>query len=227
MTATATPQLTLPLMPPPEPGLGNFVPGRNEELLALLRRLPTAVAEERIVFLWGEVGCGKTHLLQAVCREPWPWPATYVQGGFVADPFLLVLPATVAIDDVERLNPEAQLALFNLVNRIREEGGVLLACGAAPPAHLGVPLELASRLASGLVFRVQGLSDEEKALALREAARARGFVLPEEVGHYLLRHYPRDMPRLVQLLGQLDEASLALGRPITVPLVRALLRDPA
>ncbi|MGB6055839.1 MAG: DnaA/Hda family protein, partial [Burkholderiaceae bacterium] len=45
--------------------LDNFVAGRNRELAALLAQFadPTAAPRERFVYLWGEAGAGKTHLL--------------------------------------------------------------------------------------------------------------------------------------------------------------------
>src|SRR5581483_10964024 len=49
----------------------NFYPGANVEALeavrALLAGAPPA-GGPRLVYLWGEPGCGKTHLLEAACR---------------------------------------------------------------------------------------------------------------------------------------------------------------
>nr|VFK04460.1 MAG: regulatory inactivation of DnaA Hda protein [Candidatus Kentron sp. H]VFK04624.1 MAG: regulatory inactivation of DnaA Hda protein [Candidatus Kentron sp. H]VFK08295.1 MAG: regulatory inactivation of DnaA Hda protein [Candidatus Kentron sp. H] len=61
-------QIPLPLGLPSEPSFTNFIPGRNQEAKAVLRDAATGKGE-RVVCLWGEPGAGKSHLLNAVCRE--------------------------------------------------------------------------------------------------------------------------------------------------------------
>ncbi len=130
----------------------------------------------------------------------------------------------VAVDDVAQLNAEDQIALFNLYNDLRENGGAFVASGPCPPAQLEVRPDVATRLGWGLVYQVQGLSDMEKAQALQEHARARGFSLPQEVLDYLLRHWRRDLPSLMAVLDALDRITLEQQRPVTVPLLRQLLQ---
>jgi DnaA family protein len=125
---------------------------------------------------------------------------------------------------VERLGAAAQIALFNLHNRIRGGSGALVASGSAAPAQLALRADLVTRLASGLVYRVHGLNDEEKSAALRRHAEARGFTLADDVAAYVLRHASRDMSSLLALLDALDRYSLETRRAITVPLLRDLLR---
>ena len=57
-------QLALTLAPPPAPALANFYPGRNAELLALLANLVAGRNVERSIYLWGEAGSGRSHLLR-------------------------------------------------------------------------------------------------------------------------------------------------------------------
>ena len=80
--------------------------------------------------------------------------------------------------------------------------------------------DLRTRLAWGLVIEVLPLADEDKPDALAAFARERGFRLEPEAIAYLLAHGRRDMPSLVQALVALDQRSLALQRPISVPLIR-------
>ncbi|MEK6550068.1 MAG: AAA family ATPase, partial [Pseudomonadota bacterium] len=49
---------------------GNFLPGRNREALAQAQALlePAAASGFRSLYLYGDRGSGKTHLLEAVCR---------------------------------------------------------------------------------------------------------------------------------------------------------------
>ncbi|HMM53277.1 MAG TPA: DnaA/Hda family protein, partial [Burkholderiaceae bacterium] len=61
-------QLPLDLHRVEPPSLDNFVVGRNGEVLAQLRLLHAGATQgaPTMIYLWGEAGCGKTHLLQAL-----------------------------------------------------------------------------------------------------------------------------------------------------------------
>jgi DnaA family protein len=61
-------------------------------------------------------------------------------------------------------------------------------------------------------------------MALAAYALERGFTLPDDAIAYLLAHGRRDMASLVGTLTALDAHSLALRRPITVPLIRDWLQ---
>lgn len=131
----------------------------------------------------------------------------------------------VLVDDVDRLNAKAQIGLFNLYNRIRDEGNAfLLVTGPAAPAQLKLREDLVTRLGWGLVYQVHELTDEEKVEAMKSHAISRGLDLSQEVCDYLLRHERRDLPSLMATLDALDSYSLASQRKITVPLVRELLQ---
>jgi DnaA family protein len=75
----------------------------------------------------------------------------------------------------------------------------------------------------GLVYQVQGLSDDQKIAALTTAAEARGLTLSASVLPYLLSHFKRDMRSLSTMLDALDQYSLETQRPVTLPLLRDLL----
>ena len=197
-----TRQLALPISPPPEPTLENFVPGANAELLARLRALAAGELAESVLYLWGEPGSGRSHLLAASAR-----------------------PGLVVADDVERLDTAGQIALFNAINAARDAGGTVLAAGNAPPAQLALREDLKSRLAWGLVYQVKPLTDAEKALTLHGEAARRGLKLSDEVVWYLLTHVRRDLRSLIALLDRIDRASLEQRRAVTLPLVRELIRN--
>ena len=197
-----TRQLALPISSPPEPTLENFVTGANAELLARLRALAAGELAESVLYLWGEPGSGRSHLLAASAR-----------------------PGLVVADDVERLDDEGQIALFNAINAARDAGGTVLAAGNAPPAQLALREDLKSRLAWGLVYQVKPLTDAEKALTLHGEAARRGLKLSDEVVWYLLTHVRRDLHSLTGLLDRLDRTSLEQRRAITLPLVRELIRS--
>ncbi len=192
-------QLALKISPPPQPSLENFVPGANAELVARLRDFQAGTFPEIILYLWGETGSGKSHLLRACASAH-------------------------AVDDVEKLRETSQIELFNAINEAIQSGGRVLVAGNAPPAQLPLREDLRSRLAQGLVYQVKPLSDAERAAYLRAEAARRGMRVPEEVIGYLLTHVRRDLHTLGAILDELDKNSLERQRQITVPLVKDILK---
>lgn len=219
-------QLAFTLAPSPAPTLQNFVTGRNAELLSALEAAVNGGSGERFVYLWGEPGSGKSHLLAGVAAA-----ASLVSGpplrvatdAEICAAELQSLTDLVLVDDVQRLGAEGQASAFRLYNTLRERGGSLIASGDAPPSRLTLREDLVTRLGWGLVYQVHTLSDEEKAAALETHAHTRGFSLPREVVDYLLARQSRDLSHLLTLLDGLDRYSLETKRPVTVPLARELL----
>jgi DnaA family protein len=217
-------QLILDIQPAPAPSLANFVQGRNGELVSALRTLPVEDTGKRSLYVWGEAGCGKSHLLQAAIAlfRQRGLDACYVNGK--ADWAALSACDAVAVDDVHRLDADAQIALFNLFNQFRETGKPLIVAGMQAPMDMPLRDDLRTRLGWGLVYQAQALTDHEKSEALRRHADERGFRLPPEVTEYLLRHVQRDLPSLMAMLDALDKWSLTAKKPVTVALLRQLLQ---
>ena len=213
-------QLLLQLASPPAPTLDNFVPGRNAAAVQALRDIAQGTAAEHFVYLWGEPGSGRSHLLRGLAQA-----ARARKGLYLRAPSALNMgeDSVIAVDDVHSLSASEQGVLFDLLNRARTAGGALVTAGDAAPAQLALREDLRSRLSWGLAFQLHPLSDAEKAAALREHARARAIVLGADVIDYLLQHAPRDMTSLIGILDALDRYSLEHKRPITLALVRNAL----
>jgi DnaA family protein len=218
-------QLTFELAPPQAPSFDNFLPGANDELVAVLARAAQGALQDTGVLIWGAPGCGRTHLLRAVTQAArQAGRATrYVAPGESVPAEPPDAAALVAIDDVERAAGDAQAALFTLYNALAASGGQMVVAAGMPPARLALRDDLRTRLGHGLVYEVAALADAQKPAALRRYAAARGVSLSDDVIDYLLAHFPRDMASLLRALEALDRHSLATRRGITVPLVRALL----
>ena len=194
-------QLLLDIKPAAPPTLLNFIAGRNDEALASLNAVANNTAQSKFIYLWGETGSGKSHLLSA-CKSI----------------------GMQVVDNVHLLNNDAQIDLFNTYNQLKESGGALITAGLHAPTQMGLRDDLATRLAWGLVYQLHPLNDAEKALALQNHAAERGIRLPTEVVDYCLRYLRRDLSTLMATLDALDEWSLTTKKPVTVPLLRQLLQ---
>ena len=210
-------QLLLDIRPPVQPELARFVAGRNVELMAQLQAMLEGKATERMVYLWGAPGSGKSYLLAA-------WAYACRTRGMTVDFTGQQAAQAVIADQVEAWNGAQQHAGFAAFNRVSEAGGLWLAAGNVAPAELPVMPELQTRLGWGLVFQLHGLDDAEKRAALSQHAESLGFRLDPQVADYLLNHTARDMQSLLRVLEALDRFSLETRRPITLPLLRQLLR---
>ena len=219
-------QLTFELAPFEPPTFANFVAGPNAEAVAHLARLARGEARESGLVVWGAVGSGRSHLLRAAVAEAGGRrPALYFAGPEDAPSEPPGESAVVAVDDIDRADAAAQGRLFTLFNLLQETGGLLLTAAATPPGRLPLRDDLRTRLGWGLVFELVPLADADKPEALSRYARERGFRLAPEVVDYLLAHGRRDMKTLVATLAALDRHSLAVKRPITVPLLRDWLQQ--
>jgi len=219
-----TSQLILELAPPPAASLANFVPGRNRAAVEALAALAAGRAAERVIYLWGGPGTGKSHLIAAVWHETLAARRRAHLVEYIADLDEAVDESgLIAVDDVDTLPGPAQVKAFDLFNRVRAAGGAFAAAGTSAPARLRVRADLRTRLRSGLQFELHPLTDEEKAAALAAHAEERGMKLPADVATYLLRRLARDLGTQFAVLDAIDRYSLALKRPVTLPLVREAL----
>lgn len=215
----------------------SFLPARNDITVATLKQLAEGELSRLPTCLWlhGAPGTGKTHLLQAACaragavgRRCAYLPLSEVA---VLGPELLTgygELAFVCLDDAQLIAGQRpwERAVFSLHQELDERGGKLLVSGEAPPAALGFQLrDLGSRLNGGLVLSLQALDEAEQVAALQLHAQVRGLQLSEDVAYFIVRRMPRDMASLCAFLGELDEASLAAQRRLTIPLVKAVMEQ--
>lgn len=206
-------QLALDFGPPPPPSFDNFVPGNNEECVALLRRLAEQMTrgeapDPRFFYIWGPLSSGKTHLAQALAN--------------------LDCPRLMVVEDVEQFSKGRQQTLFHRFNDlITKPDHALVVFGAEPPARLKLLPELSSRLGWGLVLRLEPLDDTALVAALQHSANERGLTLGADLINYLLRHSRRDMASLKAILDGLDQMAWERKRPLTLPLLKAYLQQQA
>ena len=88
---------------------------------------------------------------------------------------------------------------------------------------MGLRSDLASRLSWGLVYQIKALTDNEKKLALLNHSKQKGILSNEKVIEFCMKNLKRDLHYLIATLDALDNWSLKMKKPITIPLLKKLL----
>jgi DnaA family protein len=221
-------QLPLALALPVYARFETFVSGSSVAAVEHVRAVARGGGDT--LWLWGAAGCGKTHLLQAACREASEAGrrAMYVSIPDAEPAFLTGLENVdlLALDDLGVAAGDAdwETSLFVVLNEfLQRRGGLLLAAQVSAAATEFRLRDLASRAAGAVGYRLQPLADDERAVALRVHASARGLDIEPAAAEYLLRRVDRGMPALAAWIERLDRESLAEQRRVTIPFIRERL----
>lgn len=208
-----------------------FHAGANLQVVARLREI--AAGARVVLWLWGSVASGRSHLLQAVCAAAEGYRAAYLplaEIGAASSRFLegAGLLDILCVDDFELQLGDAafEQAMFSAYRNLEERNGGLVIAASQPPTALNWSLaDIRSRLSAAEVFQLKPLDEAGELAALRLRASARGLDLPEETARYLLRRLPRDMNALGRWLDDIDLAALSAQRRLTVPFVKTILGE--
>ncbi len=213
---------------------GDFFPGTNLEIINHLQKSSEGKGE-RLIFIRGESGLGKSHLLQACCQQAQSHHLSSFY--FALSPLGLPDPAMLAgldkldvvcFDNIEHIagNPAWELAFFNFFNLHRDQNHTLILSASCPPNEITIVLpDLKTRLNWGLTLKIQPLCDTDRITALIFKAGQMGFEISPQAGRFLLTHYDRNLSSLWTLLKKLDQASLAAKRKLTIPFLKQILRE--
>ncbi len=212
--------------------LVSFLPGDNQDLLKLIKLITNKGKSHRL-YLWGESGTGKSHLLQAACKQA---ADSELHVAYIPLKELSMLSAEmlhdlgeldlVCVDDLECLagQTEWQQGLVWLYNELRDNNHSMIISGNKSSTNIDLEVEdLKSRLAWDQVTQIKSPDDELKIEILKQKANARSFELSDEVIEFLIRRVDRNLGSLMNVLDKIDHASLAEKRKITIPFVKNIL----
>ena len=205
------------------PCFDKFLGTENAELVYVLQH-----KHDPFIYVWGEEGAGKSHLLRAWVAQALDAgkKAVYIDAAATPLTEAAFEAEYLAIDQIEKLGNEEQALLFAVFNRFRNSGkGFLLLSSEHTPQQLVIREDLRTRMAYCLVYEVKPLTDQEKIDALVSMAAARQVTIDPEIFEYLLNHWRRDMDSLMQMLDTLDNYAVTMGKRITLPLLRQLLKQ--
>jgi DnaA regulatory inactivator Hda len=185
----------------------------------------------KMIAIYGEPGCGKTHLAHI-------WQNKTGARLLTPSDILSLTPhealgeaSTIILDDVDALfqkkgAPHASLEdwMFHFYNLVKEKNADLLLCSLQPPTQWAVTLpDLRSRLATILSVAINPPDEEALKAVLFKLCSERGMVLSLEVGEYILRRVERSFDHVRSLVETLDNRTLSQHRQLTLGLVREVL----
>jgi len=210
-----------------------FYPGNNKEIINHLQQI--LVKQEQQIFLWGESGTGKTHLLHSSVEEANIYNKTSLFFSFdkldLPDPALLEGLENidlVCFDNIQQIagNGEWEQAFFNFYNLHRDANKKLVLSAPCPPKFLAIQLaDLKTRMSWGLTLKLKALTDEQQLNALIYKANDLGFEIPQNVGRFLITHYAHDLASIWTMLDKINYATLAAKRKLTIPFLKQIMAD--
>ncbi len=211
-------QLVLPFPYVPAYDSRDFLPAAsNQDAVAWL---DTDWPDRRMA-LWGQAGCGKSHLLHIWAERA---GAALLAGQALRDLDGVPGNGALALDDADTVTSEP--LLLHLLNTARDRGLRLLLSGRTPPSRwpIGLP-DLTSRLRAITAVEIRPPSDDLLAALLVHLLSDRQLSVAQPVQDWILTRMPRSPAALRRLVARLDQISLADGKPITRTLVAAVLAD--
>ena len=226
----------------------NFVVGRPNELaFAAAKRVAEA---EKVtfnpLFLYGGVGLGKTHLMNAIAWEikknnserkviylsaekfmyQFVRALRYKDIATFKDQFRSI--DVLMIDDVQFIGGKenTQEEFFHTFNALVEHNRQIIISADKSPSDLeGLEERLRSRLGGGLIADIHPTTYELRLGILIEKAQKRGIEIPLKVLEFLSHKITSNVREMEGALNRLVAHATLVGRPITVENAQELLQD--
>lgn len=243
-------QIPLKLVVNKENCFDNFWGGPNSSLVDELQSQIKSNSSAQWIYLQGQQGAGKSHLLQACYQysqknglkanylafpelvsfwvesmetsslDSGEWVEAFTDADWL---FVDELDFKVTVNEKQRKLIDR--ALFQLLNYcLLEQKPRLMFASREAIAKLMFQLEdLRSRLGLAHVLNLKPLNDEDMSLWLRFKADQLGFKMEQEAASFLLRRWPRDLHALNHALTQLNDFSLSHHRRVTIPAIKQAL----
>jgi len=226
----------------------NFVEGKSNQLA---RAAASQVGENpgksyNPLFIYGGVGLGKTHLMQAIgnatlARDP-GYRVAYVHSErFVGDMVKGLQHNTISefkrfyrsldvllIDDIQFFagKERSQEEFFHTFNALLEgQRQIVLTCDRYPKEVNGLEERLKSRFGWGLTVAIEPPELETSVAILMSKAAGEGAELPEEVAFFIAKRIRSNVRELEGALRRVIANSRFTGQPINMDFAKEALKD--
>lgn len=198
------------------------------------------------LFIYGGVGLGKTHLMQAagnlICAHDPNAQVAYVHSErFVGDMVKALQHNAInefkryyrsldalLIDDIQFFagKSHSQEEFFHTFNTLLEgQRQVVITSDRFPKEITGVQERLISRFGSGLTVPIDPPELETRVAILRKKARSRELELPDDIAFFIARQIRSNVRELEGALHRVLASASFTGRAIDMELTREALKD--
>ena len=229
----------------------NYVMGDNNQMA---RSVALAVAKQpgqtsfNPLFIYGDVGLGKTHLIQAVGNEAktlFPEKRIlYVSSEKFTNDFTDAISKNktnefssfyrsldiLIVDDIQFFSgkEKTQETFFHTFNTLQQQNKQIILSSDKPPKDLkGIPERLVSRFQWGLIADIQHPDFETRTAILKRKSEYMGMSLDAEILEFLAVSITSNIRELEgSLVGLLAESSISF-KPITVELAKEVIERTA
>jgi chromosomal replication initiator protein len=226
----------------------NFVVGANNQL-AHAAALAVAQAPAQAfnpLFIYGDTGLGKTHLMHAVghsiLRNNPEAKVAYLSTEKFTNEFIQALQENsltrfrqryrnvdvLLLDDVQFLSGKERIQeeFFHTFNDVFESGKQVVLSSDRPASEIAkLESRLVSRFQWGYVADIQSPDLETRVAILRTKAASLKFDVPPAVINFIAQHISKNIRRLEGALIKVASYSALTNKPLDLPTVELLLQD--
>jgi chromosomal replication initiator protein len=226
----------------------SFVEGKSNQLAraAAIQVAQNPGSAYNPLFIYGGVGLGKTHLMQAIgnmilAGNPSAKVAYVHSERFVSDMVRGLQHNTIAefkrayrsldallIDDIQFFanKDRSQEEFFHTFNALLEgQHQIILTCDRYPKEVTGLEERLKSRFGWGLTVAIEPPELETSVAILMSKAAAEHESLPEEVAFFVAQRIRSNVRELEGALRRVLANARFTGQPITLEFAKDALRD--
>ncbi len=199
------------------------------------------------LFMYGGVGLGKTHLMQAIGNEIHKNDPSsriaYVSIESFTNEFIEAIQKkknsaftdkyrnvdVLIIDDMQFLagKEKTQDEFFHTFNTLHQGNKQIIISSDKPPKQLKLEERLISRFEMGITVDIQPPDLETRSAILQTKAQAQGVILPLEIVDYLARHAQQNIRELEGALTKVIASYELHGGEISLAAVKQLLAGEA
>ncbi len=226
----------------------NFIVGESNRLACAAAR---SVAESlgstyNPLFVYGGVGLGKTHLMQAIGNHALGQRKNIKIYYVPAETLFLELIQAIEkntrlqfkhkyrqldlllLDDIHYLVGKERLQeeIFHIFNHLHDAGSQVVFTSDRPPRDIPtLESRLASRLGSGLVVDIQAPDLETRIAIIKQKAALENRELPHDVAYHIALRARSSIREIESCLIRLLALASLTDRPVTVELAEEALKD--
>jgi chromosomal replication initiator protein len=196
------------------------------------------------LFLYGNAGLGKTHLLHAVCHEIRHrsnaasiqllsceefvnrFIRAIEQGNIATFHSEFRTVDALIIDDIQflREREQSQEEFFHTFNALYNNGRQIILSADSPPAEIpSLEDRLISRFNWGLVARIDPPSYETRVAIVQKKAHLRGLEVTDEIAEYIARQVQANIRELEGALTTIYALATTTHEPVTLELAQRAL----